>query len=116
MRIASITILLLSATVWSAVSPARAATPMSEDAACARLKEHVALTSSLPKSGPVGGWFCDFVPYEEKEWFVIALRSNRACEGICSNLMGWYAVDRRTGALHDFDVAEYRIGTELTHN
>jgi len=73
--------------------------------------------SALPKDGPVGiGWFCELVPYGENEWFVIALRSNRECDGICSNLMGWYAVDRRTGALHEFDVGEFRVGSELKDN
>ena len=59
------------------------------------------------------GWFCDFSPFgdpRDDKWFLIALRSNRKCDGVCSTLMGWFAVDRRTGAIHSFDMAEFEIG------
>jgi len=87
---------------------------MNKDTACSILKKRIAKLDSLPESGPVGmGWYCDFATFEDKRWFVIALRSNRQCEGICSNLMGWFAIDRRTGSVHDFDVANLEVGTEL---
>ncbi len=68
----------------------------------------------LPETGPVGmGWYCDFATYDDERWYLIALRSNRKCDGICSNLMGWYAVRRSTGAIHDWDMAAYKVGSTL---
>ena len=82
--------------------------------ACANLKRTVANIDHLPLSGPVGiGWFCDFMESTDSEWYVIALRSNRRCEGICSNLMGWYAVDRTSGKVHAYDVAELSVGPQI---
>jgi hypothetical protein len=78
------------------------------------LEKRIAKLESLPESGPVGtGWFCDFSTLGDKQWYVIALRSNRQCEGICSNLMGWYAVGRRSGSIHGYDMAELKVGAEV---
>ncbi|HTC50452.1 MAG TPA: hypothetical protein VK700_00790 [Steroidobacteraceae bacterium] len=69
---------------------------------------------SLPATGPPGaGWFCDFSGFSGNRWFVVALRSNRACGGDCSNLMGWYAVNRRNGEIHTYDIAKLRVGPGL---
>jgi hypothetical protein len=87
---------------------------MTQNKACDLLKKRVGKFYSLAESETVrAGWFCDFTTYEDTSWFVIGLRSNRQCEGICSNLVGWYAVDRRTGSVRDFDVGPYQIGAEL---
>jgi hypothetical protein len=84
---------------------------ITKGSACARLKKVVAKLDGIPESGPVGmGWFCDFSTYQEGTTYVIALRSNRKCDGICSNLMGWYAVDWTDGSIHDFDVANMEVG------
>jgi len=90
---------------------------LDQDEACVVVKKHVAIEASLPETGPPGmGWFCDFSGFRDsrdERWFLIALRSNRPCDGICSNLMGWYAVERTTGSLHDFDMGENEIGREI---
>jgi len=94
-------------------APAEAAPhpSITRESACARLKKVVAKLDGIPKSGPVGmGWFCDFSTYREGTAYVIALRSNRKCDGACSNLMGWYAVDWTDGSIHDFDVADMKVG------
>lgn len=92
--------------------------PLDQDAACAIVRKHAAKEASLPETGPVGiGWFCEFVGFDDRRdetWFLIALRSNRQCDGICSNLMGWYAVKRANAALHEFDMGKSEIGREIT--
>jgi hypothetical protein len=96
------------AQVPSGAAPHRS---ISKESACARLKKVVAKLDGIPESGPVGmGWFCDFSTYQEGTTYVIALRSNRKCDGPCSNLMGWYAVDWADGSIHDFDVADMKVG------
>lgn len=87
------------------------------DAACGQLKKVIAAHDGLVETGPAGvGWFCDFAQTGSElddEWYVIALRSNRTCEGICSNLMGWYAVHRESGEVHEFDISEFAVGARL---
>lgn len=93
-------------------------TPIDQDSACILLKKRISQLDSLPETGPVGmGWFCDFANFQDKrdeQWFLIALRSNRVCDGICSNLMGWYAVDRHNGSIHDADMGKFAVGAEVT--
>jgi hypothetical protein len=100
----------------SALAPCEAKTAhaITQEAACLRLKKVVAKLDGIPESGPVGlGWFCDFSTDHADTSYVIALRSNRKCDSPCSTLMGWYAVDWIDGSVHDFDVAEMKIGASL---
>jgi hypothetical protein len=91
--------------------------PLTQSKACAVLKTRVSKVDGIPENGPIGvGWFCDFSRLSDRQWFVVALRSNRQCEGICSNLMGWYAVNRGTGAVHQYDAADLRVGAKLETN
>jgi len=72
------------------------------DAACAIVKKTVADRGGLPESGPPGiGWFCDIIPAKNAPLFLVALRSSRPTP--YTNLMGWYAVDRVTGAIYRWD-------------
>jgi hypothetical protein len=81
---------------------------------CSSLKRKVARLDSLPETGPPGaGWFCDFSSLSGKRWLVVALRSNRACSGDCSNLVGWYAINRRNGEIHSYDIQKLRVGLSL---
>lgn len=93
-------------------------TAIDQDSACALLKTRIAQMDSLPDTGPVGmGWFCDFATFDDRrdeQWFLIALRSNRVCNGVCSNLMGWYAVDRLNSSIHDVDIEDFSPGDEVT--
>jgi hypothetical protein len=87
------------------------------------LEKRIAKLYRLPETGLVGGpgWFCDFASDGDKDWYLIALRSDRKVDGIlcnginCSNLVGWYAVNRRTGAIHDWDMGEYKVGAALAN-
>ena len=93
--------------------------PMDEFAACKLLQKRKAKEHSMPESGPVGmGWFCDFGSFgdpRDSQWFLIALRSNRVCDGICSNLMGWFAINRGLGTIHSFDVGEQEVGPPIKY-
>lgn len=81
--------------------------------ACKAVQKRVAAESGLSLTGPKGmGWFCDHTDNDGK-WFVLGLRSNRKCEGICSNLMGWYAVNKVTGKVHEYNVTEMEVGPEM---
>jgi hypothetical protein len=104
--------LLLLASVPN--SGAVAGVRLTKASSCALLKKTVARLDSLPATGPPGaGWFCDFSSFSGNRWFVVALRSNRACGGDCSNLMGWYAINRRNGEIHSYDIAKLRVGLRL---
>jgi hypothetical protein len=87
---------------------------LTKASSCSLLKRTVARLDSLPANGPPGaGWFCDFSSLSGNRWFVVALRSNRACGGDCSNLMGWYAIRRRNGEIHSYDIVKLRVGLRL---
>jgi hypothetical protein len=87
---------------------------LTKQSSCSLLKKTVARLYSLPETGPLGaGWFCDFSRLSGNRWFVVALRSNRACSGDCSNLMGWYAINRRNGEIHSYDISKLTVGLRL---
>ena len=114
MRALLISACLLNVGSVSSVQAASPAKLMGKDSACALLKSREAIAKSIPKSGPAGmGWFCDFDSFKDprdQKWFLISLRSNRQCDGPCSNLMGWFAIDRRHRTIHSFDMGEFEIG------
>lgn len=106
-----VTVLLLGGMVDG---NAQAGAHLTRESSCTMLKKTVARLDSLPETGPPGaGWFCDFSKLSGNRWFVVALRSNRACGGDCSNLMGWYAINRRNGEIHSYDISKLRVGLRL---
>lgn len=117
MRTLTLTVWLLVLASPPQVWAAPQVKPMDQGSACALLKKREAKAASIPETGPVGlGWFCDFHAFEDSRdhrWFLIALRSNRQCDGPCSNLMGWFAIDRHNGTIHSFNMAEYAVGPAI---
>jgi hypothetical protein len=110
----AVSVLMICLSVLAQAPSGAASQSISKESACARLKKVVAMLDGISESGPVGmGWFCDFSAYRQGPIYVIALRSNRKCDGPCSNLMGWYAVDWTNGSIHDFDVAEMKVGATI---
>ena len=99
------------ATVWGPVCNAKDhITIHTQRAACTALKKTVAALDNLPVSGPPNmGWFCDFADSTDPDLFVVALRSNRRCPEICSNLMGWYAVRKSTGQVLSYDINDETV-------
>ena len=109
------TVLVLALLVAFALNDgAEAGVRLTKAFSCSLLQKTVARLDSLPDSGPPGaGWFCDFSKLSSSRWFVVALRSNRACGGDCSNLMGWYAINRRSGEIHSYNIVKLRVGSRL---
>jgi hypothetical protein len=113
----TLAIFALSFSIAAVANGGSASAPayLTQQSACDLLKQRVAKLNALTASDTArAGWFCDFTTYKDTRWYLIALRSNRQCEGICSNLVGWYAVDRRNGSVHDFDMARYEVGAKLS--
>jgi hypothetical protein len=99
--------LLSVATGFALLSIAQAAAPLLPDGACAVVRKAVARRDHLPETGPAGlGWFCDITPAKDSRLFIIALRTSRPTP--YDNLVGWYAVDRASGALFNWNVKEQR--------
>lgn len=80
-----------------------------EAEACDLAKARVTERDRFPKSRIS---FCDHVVAASNPpgYYVLALHSDRECEGICSTNMGWFAVQKSTGGVFDWDVAESRPG------
>lgn len=83
----------------------------SESAACDVLKSRIAeLYMDTKKVDPY--WFCEGTVTENEYIRILALRSNfpRMEEGaIYSNLLGWFAVARRSSLVLEWDVGEDRL-------
>jgi hypothetical protein len=84
----------------------------SDRAACEAVKSRVAAAWDVP-DGVIA--FCDSIPADSSpaEFYVMALHSNRICEGICSTNMGWYAIHKATGRVYEWDVGEWKLGPPL---
>ena len=59
--------------------------------------------------------FCDIIPEASSpmNYYVLALHSRRDCDGICSTNMGWFAVEKATGRVFNWDVAEWKLGPPI---
>ncbi len=76
--------------------------------ACSLVKERVVAVDRYPESQLA---FCDPSMGADlpRDYFVLALHSNRECDGICSTNLGWFAVRKSTGEVFDWDVGEWRL-------
>jgi hypothetical protein len=86
--------------------------------ACQLVQERVSALTHIPRTGPAElGWKCE-VSALDADWYLVALRSGRKCAdwSECSNLMGWYAVNRSNRKVHLFDMGQYKPGEEYTHD
>jgi len=80
----------------------------SKNAACSELKVHMA-REYLNSKQPDPPWYCDFTESHEF-YYIVALRSGDPIafeEG--SNLVGWFAVAKRSDMILEFDVANMRL-------
>ena len=113
--VATLSVLALSAPARCA--GAGSATELTQPEACQLVQARVSALAHIPMTGPVGlGWKCEVTVFDAR-WYLVGLRSGRACADWteCSNLMGWYAVDRKNHKVHLFDMGEYKPGVEYTH-
>lgn len=82
------------------------------EAACAVVKARVSADRHISTSAIA---FCDTISADRspRDLYVLALRSKRECDGICSNNMGWFAVQKTTGRVFEWDVAEWKLGSPV---
>jgi hypothetical protein len=94
-------------------APTRTSPVRSEKAACLSAKRVIAGKGRFPVSAIA---FCDFVVPERRPrgYYVLGLHSKRddcGPDGICgSTLMGWFAIEKSTGRVFEFDLEEWRPG------
>lgn len=98
---------------WS--TSASAVEVTTEKAACSLTKARVAARGHFPISAIA---FCDFIVPEAqpKGFYVLGLHGKRDdCGGdICgSTLMGWFAVQKATGQVFEWDINEDRPGKRV---
>ncbi|MEO7187159.1 MAG: hypothetical protein ABIW58_01985 [Sphingomicrobium sp.] len=107
-----VAILLVASSEILQAALERTAAVRTEEAACSSVKRIVAAKGHFPISDIA---FCDFVvpKYRPKGYFVFALHSTRVCDGICSTNMGWFALQKTTGRVFEWDVAEDRLGRPI---
>lgn len=101
----------VAAIVFGAAA-AQTAPVRSEVAACTAATARAAAQlqrapSSIPGCEPVGA------ADSPQGFYVLALRG-RCRETVCgSTLIGWYAVEKGTGHVFEWDVAEWRLGSRI---
>ena len=100
---------LFAASLLQQAAPAGAATVTSEKAACDVTKARVAARGHFPVSAIA---FCDLIVPEEqpKGLYVLGLHGKRDdCGGeVCgSTLMGWFAVQKATGRVFEWDFTDF---------
>lgn len=86
---------------------------LSGSQACSALMARMGSHDGVPTADLEKTWFCDIAAddyNDHPEWWVIALRSFRQCDGICSNLRGWFAVNRKSGEVRDWDLEDDTVG------
>ena len=90
---------------WSA--PAGAATVTTEKAACDLTKARVAARDHFPVSVIA---FCDIIiPEAQPKGFYVLGLHGKCREDICgSTLMGWFAIEKSTGRVFEFDLEDWK--------
>jgi hypothetical protein len=103
---------LLAATLCGCSSQANTVAVGSDERACELAKRAVAEAGDFSPSQIAG---CDVSLDEETHKRHYVLRLNGYCrEEICGSvLLGWYAVDRITAQVSEWDVAEWKLGRPL---
>jgi hypothetical protein len=83
-----------------------------EKTACALVKAHVSASRHFLISAIAS---CDVIAAASspRGYFVLALHGSRDCGGICSTNMGWFAVEKATGRMFEWNVADNKLGPAL---
>jgi hypothetical protein len=84
--------------------------------ACSALMKRMGSHDGVPSANLEKTWFCDIAAddYDDHpEWWLIALRSFRQCDGICSNLRGWFGVNRKSGEVREWDMTNFTVGEPI---
>lgn len=91
------------------IAPARGTPIKSENAACARLK---AVFIARYRVRPSLIDYCDRID-GPRAFYVIVLHSRRDCDSICSTIMGWYAVEKTSGRIFEWDPVDDKVGRRV---
>ncbi len=103
--------LSLAASSILAAEPAHAGSVGNKRVACLAVKKRLAAFRHYPMEMMA---YCDVLStYVPRGYYVMAIHSRRACEGICSTNMGWFAIHKATGRVFEWDVTEDRPGPEV---
>jgi hypothetical protein len=95
-----VTLLQVSIAIADTANPVQ-----TKKAACALVKSRVAELYNLPATGPPNlGWWCDFTSGWSDDLYVLGLRSGGMQSEHPTQLMGWYAVRKKTGEVGEFDI------------
>lgn len=89
------------------------ATPSSASKACSLLKERIGVHDDVPPDAVDKRWFCN-IPKDPFginpiDWWVIELRASRQGH----NTRGWFAVNRLTNEVREFDMRELNVGDPI---
>ncbi|QDH34743.1 hypothetical protein E2E27_10665 [Porphyrobacter sp. YT40] len=113
---AKINLALAGAAVLASCAAAEAAGPVtSEDQACNRVMAVLAANKTYRAEQMAS---CDGGEDDNNPGYYV-LRVNAYCrdpQGCGSVLLGWYAVEAATGAVHDMDAAEWSVGQRIDRN
>mgnify|MGYP000905521450 FL=1 len=103
----------LVAAALASLAPANAVPVGSAQEACTLVKARFTVRSNFPMSR-IGS--CDFIPTTDspRGFYVLSLQSTRQCEGICSTLLGWFAVELQSGRVFNWNVGQWELGAELS--
>ena len=105
--------IMLAGATLALASPAHASPVRTIGAACRVAKARVAADLHRPLSSIPS---CEALSaaYSPRGFYVLAMRG-RCREEICgSTLIGWYAVQKRTGRVFAWDVGENRLGKPIS--
>jgi hypothetical protein len=104
---------LLAASMTAWAPPVQAARVQTTERACAQAKARVSAVRHFPVSAIRS---CDTISATDipEGYYVLALHG--FCrEEICgSTLMGWFAVQKATGCVFEWDVADWRLGPSIS--
>jgi hypothetical protein len=110
---AKLNLALLAVTLCAGCAPAEELQSVtSDDQACERIMSVLAENRTYRAEQMAS---CERGTDENNPGFYV-LRVNAHCrepQGCGSVLLGWYAVDEKTGAVHDIDAAEWTIGKRI---
>jgi len=100
------------AMIHLAPSPVNAAPVSSRQAACQVVKSVIHQRLSPATSIRL---FCDIIPADSglAGFYVLSVHSGRQCDGICSSNMGWFAVEKASGKIFEWDVGEWKLGPRV---
>jgi hypothetical protein len=114
LRTSAITLLALTISTHGQATDVTRKRSLTNTAAC-DLLIHAFPAGALhsDESTPGAMPWCDTTSNSKSPYAVMGLHSDRRCDYICSSLVGWYAVERKTGKIFAWDINEDVVGALL---